>query len=368
MAYPTWPNPGPQSDIRLPLSGLVAVVLLITVLLGRAGRAFGAGFGSAFVFELLFMRGCTMEWENPGGTARAEAAAERRRPIEEARAAERAQAKWIGEVREHGLDLATGVHRLELATGCVLDHRKNQGELPAVTDSLPALGEGCSELQLRKHDESGWRILYSKVPGHPGDPAAEYRVQAGPDAALRLQGPLLEQDYRGIILRRDSANGPAFAVGSPLQPVIGVVMDCIRKNAPTAKAKSRNGVLTLRELVFGFRGCSRIDLKQVKTDGGSVLDDPNIARLYLPTTREFAGVRVEDMSTAWDLTYVPHGKTPADGYDLYLRPMMYGFTGVRSYLLTNDEIHVTWEERRATRSDPLAEACERDPNTPCGLQ
>jgi hypothetical protein len=181
-----------------------------------------------------------------------------------------------------------------------------------------------------------------------------------------MKGPLLEVDNRGMILQRDSANAPAYAVGSPLQPVTAVVMDCIRKNAPGAKPRSPDGVLSLRDLVFtGARGCSRIDLQQVKTDNGYVLDDPNIARLYLPTTREFSGVRVEDMSTAWDLTYVPYGKTPADGYDFYLRPMLYGFTGVRSYLLTNGAAHVTWEERRATGSDPLADACERDPNTAC---
>jgi hypothetical protein len=97
-----------------------------------------------------------------------------------------------------------------------------------------------------------------------------------------------------------------------------------------------------------------------------VLDDPNIARLYLPTTRELVSFPLEDQSTAWDLTYVPHGKTPADGYDLHVRPITYGFTGIRSYLLSGGEAHVTWENRRATLTDPLAEPCEMDPWQACG--
>jgi len=167
-----------------------------------------------------------------------------------------------------------------------------------------------------------------------------------------------------MILRRDSADAPAFIVGSPLQPITAVLMDCIRK-APDTKPESPSGVLTLRELVFYPGHCGRIQLEQVKGDGGTVLPDPNIAHLFLPTTRAFVGIPLEDISTSWDLTYVPHGKTAADGYDLHVRPMMYGYTGVRSYLLTAGQIHVTWEERRATPSDPLAEECEIDPTKAC---
>ena len=364
LAYPTMPNPGPQSDIRLPLAGVIVVVLAITFLLGRAGRAFGLGFGAGMVVEMVFWSGCTTQWTHPGGTALANAEYERRRPAEEAMAARRARGKWIGEVREHGLDLAIGVHRLGLATGCVLFQRKKQGEYPAMKDSLPDLGDACSELQRVKDDETGWRIRYTRIPGQPGDPPVGFRIRAVPDTGLRMRGPLLEVDYRGIILRRDSANAPAFVVGSPLQPISSVLMDCIRK-ASVAMPESRSGVLTLRELVFYPGHCGRIQLEQVTSDGGTVLPDPNIARLFLPTTRAFVGIPLEDISTSWDLTYVPHGKTPADGYDLHVRPMMYGYTGVRSYLLTAGQIHVTWEERRATLSDPLAEECETDPTKAC---
>jgi hypothetical protein len=366
MAYPTMPNPGPQADIRLPLYGVVIAVIAITFLLGKAGVAFGAGFATGFVAELLFMSGCTTQWADPGGTALADARINRRVEAASAEAEARAKRRWMSQVRERGLDLAAGVNRLELATGCVIGYWKKEGKYPApLRDSLPDLGDGCWELRRTKDDETGWRILYSTIPGQPGEAPVGFRIKSGPDAALRMKGPLLEIDYQGLMVRRDSASAPAFAVGSPLFPITAVVMDCIRKNAPDAKPKSRNGTLTLRDLIFNSRGCTRIRLDEVKSDGGAVSDDPNVARLYLPTVREFAGFPLSDQSTSWELTYVPHGKTPADGYDMHARPMQYGFTGVRSYLLTGDGIHVTWEDRRATTSDPLAEPCERDPNQAC---
>jgi len=364
MAYPTLPNPGPQSDIRLPLFGLVIAVVLITFLLGRVGIAFGAGFASCFVFELLFMSGCTTHWADPGGTALHEARLATQIEAASVEAEAQAKRKWQSEVRKNGLDLAVGVHRLELATGCVLSHQRKHGEYPAAKDSLPDLGEVCTELTLRKNDETGWRILYTRVPGRPGDPSSEFRVQAGPDRELRMKGPLLEVDYRGIMIKRDGAGEPAFALGSPLQPINGVVMDCIRKGAHSNVQP--HATLTLQDLIFhSSLGCSRVSVQQVKDDGGTVSPDPNLARLYLPTTRAFTDIRVDDMSTAWNLTYVPLGRTPEDGFDLQVRPMMYGFTGVRSYLMTHGQVHATWEDRPATINDPLAEPCEIDPNQPC---
>jgi hypothetical protein len=363
MANPSWPNPAPQPDLRLPVAVVLGVVFVIVLLLGRTGRTFGLGFGAGLLLETLFMGPCTAHWYDPGGAPAREAEYARRRPMQEAAALQRAKAKWIREVREHGLDLAVGVHRLRLAAGCVLQHRQKEGEYPPVKDSLPE-SDICYEVHRIKDDETGWRVRYSRIPGKPGDPSDEFRVRAVPDAALKMLGPLVETDYRGLIFRRDSSNAPAFAVGSPLQVITGVLMDCIRKNA-NIKAESRKGVLTLRELVFYPGHCGRIQLEQVKTDGGYVLPDSNIARLYLPTTRAYVGFPLEDLSTSWNITYVPHGKTPADGYDLHVRPLTYGFSGIRSYLLTGDAIHVTWEDRPATPSDPPPLACESDINSAC---
>jgi hypothetical protein len=363
MANPAFPNPGPQPDLRLPITGVVVVVLAIVLLLGRAGRTFGLGFGAGLLLETLFMGPCTAHWYDPGGAPVREAEYARRRPIQEAAAMQRAKAKWIRDVHEHGLDLAVGVHRLRLAAGCVLQHRQKAGEYPPVVDSLPE-SDLCYEVHRIKDDETGWRVRYTRSPVKPGGPVYVFRIRAVPDVALKMRGPLVEIDDRGLILRRDSSNAPAFAVGSPLQPITAVVMECIRKNA-TIKPESRKGVLTLRELVFYPGHCSRIQLEQVKTDGGSVVPDSNIARLYLPTTRAYVGFPLEDLSTSWNIKYVPHGKTPADGYDLHVRPMTYGYTGIRSYLLTGDTIHVTWEDRPATPSDPLPLACESDINSTC---
>jgi hypothetical protein len=166
MANPSFPNPGPQPDLRLPIAGVLVVVLAIVLLLGNPGRAFGLGFGAGMLVQTLFMGWCTGHWYDPGGDALREARYARRRPIEEAAAVQRAKAKWIREVREHGLDLAKGVHRLRLAAGCVLLHRQKQGEYPPLRDSLPE-AEVCYEVHRVKDDETGWRILYTRIAGKP---------------------------------------------------------------------------------------------------------------------------------------------------------------------------------------------------------
>jgi hypothetical protein len=367
LAYPTLPNPGPQSDIRIPVCGVVLVVVAVTVLFRRVGGlAFGAGFTTGLLAETLLMSACVTPWFDPAGTARAEASYQRQRPIEEALALKRQQARWISEKRHQGLDLAEGFRQLELATSCVLTEREKHGEFPHAKDSLPDTGQDCYELHRLQGDERGWRVLYTRIPGSPGDSVMEFQVRAGPDAALRLPGPFLETDYRGLIVRRDSTKGPAFAAGSPVQPILDVVLDCIKK-ATGVKPESSTGVLTLYDLVFASsHHCSRIQLEQVKDDNGTVSPDPNVARLYIPATGPYVGVTWRTLATSWDLFYVPHGKTPADGYDLHIRPMRYGESGIRSYLFAAGQTHVTWQNRRATIGDPLVEECEIDPWKSCG--
>jgi hypothetical protein len=243
---------------------------------------------------------------------------------------------------------------------CVVTQRKKRGEYPGVKDSLPDAGQDCYELTRQQADPSGWRILYSPMPPRQGDSTGGFHLRAGPDAVLRLRGPLLEVDQRGIILRRDSANAPAFAVGSPLPPIQAVLIGCINEGSDVKPASS-TAVLTLRDLLFARRsGCFRIQVMPVENSS-----DSNLARLVVPTTGPYAGGNSWDTYTRWDLSYVPHGKKPSDGYDLHARPTDYGYSGIRSYLLTGGRISVTPEERRATRSDPLAEVCESDINAPC---
>ena len=366
MANPTFPNPGDQPDLRLPLAGVLAVVLAITLLLGHGGRAFGLGFVTGLLAAMLFMGGCTTHWANPGGTALRNAALARRMAAAQVLSDKRAREKWISEMRRRGLDLDAGVPHLLLAVSCAITQRQKRGEFPDVKGSLPDVGEGCYELNRLQGGPSGWRILYSRVPGKPGDSTLGFLVRARPDTALRLPGPLLETDYRGLILRRDSANAPAFAVGSPLHPIQAAVFDCISKGSDV-KPESPTGVMTLRDLVFTRQiGCSRIQLRQVKNDNGVVSPNPNLARLFIPGTGPYVGTGRETIATTWDLFYVAHGKKPADGYDLHVRPTTYGHTGIRSYLLTAGRIHVTWQDRRATPSDPPAEVCESQIRTACG--
>jgi hypothetical protein len=168
------------------------------------------------------------------------------------------------------------------------------------------------------------------------------------------------------MVRRDSANALAFAVGSPLHVITKVVFPCIQKGSDVPPA-SPTGVMTLKDLVFTRQiGCDRIQLTRVETGNGVVSPDPNVARLFIPSTGPYVGIGPDNVATIWDLLYVPYGKKPEDGYDLHARPMRYGELGIRSYLLTGGRIHVTWEDRQATTKDPIAEVCERDINAPCG--
>jgi hypothetical protein len=369
MAYPTMPNPGPQSDIRLPLFGLVAVVLVITFLLKRAGLAFGGGFAAGLVGEMLFMGQCTAPWIDPAGTAHADAATARRVEAASAESEARARAKWIGQLRDNGLNLSAGDNQLMIAASCLYSVRKKQGWYPAPEDSLwHGIEDNCWELRRRQTGESGWRVLYSRS---PGDSSAGFQLRGGPDAALRLKGPLLEIDQRGLMVRRDSAKAPAFAVGSPAFVVARVVALCITRGG-SLEPRSPSGVRTLHDLIFRLEsGCSRVQIDRVKEDSYVRDDLPNQANLWIPTTGPFVGIAIDDIATIWTLLYVPYGKTPADGYELQVRPLRFGDTGFRNYLLRvgKDEkeakVYVTWEDRPATTSDSLVPACEMDPNLAC---
>jgi hypothetical protein len=317
------------------------------------------------VAETLFMGACVNQWTMPGGTARADAALKQRILAAQPAAAARAKEKWIREMRHNKLDLREGVRHLHLAINCAIAGRKKQGEYPHVKDSLPDTGEDCYELHRIQHDETGWRIRYSRMPGLTGDPAVEFRIRAGPDSVLGLPGPLLQTDYHGTIFRRDSAHAPPFVVGSPLPPIQADLFDCISR-AARSKATSRSAVLSLRDLVFtGQKGCYRMNLVEVANDNGMVSPDPNVARLNIPTDGPLAVVGWRNLASMWNVFYVPHGKTPTDGYDLHLRPVTYGYFGVRSYLLTAGKIYVTWEDRDATMNDPSPDLCEIDRMKAC---
>jgi hypothetical protein len=186
-----------------------------------------------------------------------------------------------------------------------------------------------------------------------------FRIRAVPDTSLRMPGPLLETDQRGIVVRQDSLNAPGYAVGSPLRPIYALLFDCIRDNS-AVRGTGPKGVVTLEDLIFTRqRGCGNMQI--FRFESGPPAFDPNVALLNVPTT----GFRRFNVATQYQLLYVPHGKKPDAGYDLQLTPLQYGASGIRSYMLTGGTAHVTWEQRRATIADPLADACERDLSQPC---
>jgi hypothetical protein len=306
----------------------------------------------------IFMSECMGHWRNPGGTERENAALKRRDAVEAPIAAARMKKRWVALKRQLGLDQAEGVGYVLWAATCALRHRDSVGEYPPTKDDWP-LVDGCSGSADPSYNASGWHIAYTRVRDPRASAGVGFRIRAVPDTSLRMPGPLLETDQRGIVVRQDSLNAPGYAVGSPLRPIYALLFDCIRDNS-AVRGTGPKGVVTLEDLIFTRqRGCGNMQI--FRFESGPPAFDPNVALLNVPTT----GFRRFNVATQYQLLYVPHGKKPDAGYDLQLTPLQYGASGIRSYMLTGGTAHVTWEQRRATIADPLADACERDLSQPC---
>ena len=72
-------------------------------------------------------------------------------------------------------------------------------------------------------------------------------------------------------------------------------------------------------------------------------------------------------AAAYRFSYREFGPDGADNFALSARPLEYAVTGLRSYLMDNTfVVHATSEDRDATASDPVADACEFLSLVPCG--
>jgi hypothetical protein len=360
VAHPGWPNPGSQSDVRLPLLGIAAVVALIAVL-RRPGRRFATGFVSGFFLVTVFMGSCTTQWFTPGGTARQNAVLASRLDASHADALVRARKKWVEQMRTRGLDEAIGVRRAFTVIDCAARHLAKHGDYPRPRWNAPDTDQCVSTFSWMETDDAGWRITYRPV----ADSSARvtgFRVRITPDSALHVDGPVIESDESGLVTIRAHRGEPAHVRGSPLPAIVETLVPCIRTNVLPYSIGMKDPV-TLTDLVFQSReACNGpVVAETIKSDPDSSLSyNPNAARLVILAP----GFERYNTAAVYNLLYVPRGKRPLDGYDLYAWPMRYGDSGLRSYLLSGDEIHVTTENRRATASDPLAPACEIHP-VPC---
>ncbi len=374
-AYPTWPNPGPQSDVRLGVYVTFAVLLLL-VFLGRAGRWFATGFTGGllgmrlpleimsllklpFIGWVFFLGTCAQPWRTPEGTKARQDALDRLRPAQEARAVKRAQLKWVEERRRVGMDEAVGTRRALLVVNCAALYREKNNEYPSARGDIPDNGNCQNFYATMQTDYDGWRLQYDPITGSDGR-VTRFHLRLSPDSALELNGPWIEANEQGLVTMRARKDAPAYAKANPMLFRFNYVTACIRASDSAYAIKGERSV-SLEDLIFrNSVQCTAIPLYRNKED--PEVNKPNVTLFIVEAP---SNDRIKT-AAVYVFTYAPRGARAADGYELYMRPYGHGENGVRSYMRAVDgTFHVTLENRLATANDPLALPCEIDGSKPC---
>ena len=373
-AYPSFPNAGPQSDLRVPVA-VVFIALVVLTFLGRAGRSFVAGFAAGFggvlvssklssalpFFALALMGSCAEMWINPEGTKVRQERSERSLAEHQKNYVVRERVKWIDSLHKRGLDEALGTRDALVAIDCSIAFRVEHRQFPPAAAGVPAVPKCADWLAGLQTDDKGWRMSYRPVV--KGDaPINLFDIVMTPDTVLYLDGPVIAINQSGLVTMRVNRAAPAFARASPLPFITEWVIPCLGANI-AAFSRAGEKALTFAELRDSKIMCTLSSLSGTRENPDqSLRDNPNAAEIVVTAP----GFELYNTSAVYDLLYVMHGTKQGEGYDLYSWPREYGLSGVRSYLLASDgSIHVTAEKRRATLSDPLALECEWDVKVPC---
>lgn len=380
IAHPTFPSPGPLSDIREPVYAICGAIILIA-LLGRSGRWFATGFVSGLLGmtlpALLASQGYPVtiswaptltstltsyseQWLMPEGTAAHDAALAARMPELSGRAAKKVEPKWVTARNRVGLDEATGGRDLVTALTCTIAYNDRFGDYPRQRSKTPG-SEVCQGAYTGIYSESdGWDLAYEPISDSKGH-VTRFHLRAGPDARLAIDGPWLEVDEQGVMTKRAHTGEPAHGIS----PMIGTLSlaSCIDRNRE-AYATTGNNWVTLDEMIFHSKvkcpGVNALLIHDDKDPYGQT--DPNDLLYILEAPR--SALRIKSFAV-YTFSYVPRGFTLAEGYDLYLIPHK-GESGIRSYLRAADgSVHVTTQTRRASVNDPLALPCELHANEIC---
>ena len=375
-SYPGFPSQAPPGDVRVEV-GAVFLLALVS-LLGRAGRGFATGFVTGFVMivalavghahlpfelDLLAPRVSDQVWGNPEAIRLRQAKLVRRVAEDSRNAPARQRQKWLDEMRHRGMDEAEGTRRALLIADCVVQYRVSYGSYPRPNGTVPDVEKCAAYLSGLQTDEKAWRTVYGTT-GKGDNGAGGFTIVEAPDTALRLDGPIIEVNERGLVTMRAHAGAPAFIRASPLPELVEFVIPCIGANIA---AYSRQGeqALTIEDLVGRSKiNCTAIPFTPIYEDSDpSLVRNPNVYRMVLIAP----GFERYNTTAVYNVQYVMHGSGQGEGYDLYSWPMTYAYSGMRSYLLAADgSIHVTTENRRANLSDPLALECEYHLTLPCG--
>lgn len=375
-AYPTFSSSSPQRDVRIPVYATLVVLVLITFL-GRAGRAFAVGFGTGLVVVLfaaalrrqnaplpsdfLVLGEFAQMWISPEGTKLRDA--KLAVLVEEAskRSAARARQSWLHLMRTRGMDEALGTRSALLATDCAMTYWTQHGQFPPASGTAFHTDQCDNWLGEISKDDEAWRLAY--FPVQTGGRITGFRMALSPDTVLGLDGPIIESNEEGLVTMRAKRGAPAYIRGTPLPAVVNWVVPCVWAIVTAYQLKAHQ-VYTLEDLVGRAKKvCNEDPLSSIQDDPDpKMVYNPNAARIVVTAP----GFQKYNTASVYDLLYVRRGKKQGDGYDLYVWPMNYAYSGVRSYLVAADKsIHVTTLRRRATLSDPLALPCESEVKVPC---
>lgn len=374
IAHPTFPSPGPLSDVHKVVYVIFGTILLIA-LLGQPGRWFSAGFATGLLGMMLpgFLMSFTQattdwvqelntfseQWVIPEGTIARDLALASRMSHSAERGAKQAEVRFVTERNKSGLDAATGGRDLLTGLMCANAYHDRFGEYPRERGKMPGY-QACEGVYTTVYNESdGWELTYDPITDAK-DHVTRFHLRAGPDARLAIDGPWFEVDEQGVITKRDHTGEPARGV-SPMIGVLSWVTWCIDRNRE-AYAVRGNPSATLDDMIFNSKvKCAGISPLQHSDRDPYGQTNPNDL-LYL--LEERSNLKIKTIAV-YDFSYVPRGFTLPEGYDLYLVPRK-GESGIRSYLRSADgAVHVTTETRRATVNDPLALPCELHGNEIC---
>jgi hypothetical protein len=217
---------------------------------------------------------------------------------------------------------------------------------------LGSRGDGCLSDTVATGKPNGWTVVYAPGTQDGARAIHSYRVLIAPPPDFpggtdAVAGDESGAIYSGRIAANASAPVPALLTDSPAQRMRALAT-CLPQLRAEFKADGFPEVIGPKA-PYPAWGC-------LASYGG-----PGWRKSRL---REHFG----DVS-AYDILYLPGAKDSAGlitGFTIEARPVSYGTTGLRSFLLDEDGvIHSTPRDRRATPSDPAIRDCELRPGVNC---
>ena len=171
--------------------------------------------------------------------------------------------------------------------------------------------------------DNGWRWESIKTP-------RGYKVVVRPDPLLKQAGPIFEFDDDRLLVRRDAADRPGFAVDSPI-PAVEAYRQCLSTS--------------------GIDGCRHLERRRgpaEKHRGGPA--------------ESFAVTLGDDDASRLEVRVFPEGRHAEGTFELHVAGR-----GRRYMFVEGGDWHVTpiWLGGIAIAKNPPPEPCERDLRVPC---